>query len=267
MKSLPKFATLVPLKNWMYKLSIFIVLLLVFTGCSEPKDDHSTIRIATAANMQFAMDSISVLFEKESGIKCEIASNSSGMLTAQIEKGAPFDVFVSANMVYPNKLVESGFADSPSVYAYGRLALLSNKDNNFKTITEVLSSESVKRIAIADPNTAPYGMATVEYLEHKKLFEKYKDKIIYGESIGQVNQYLTTGAVDAAFTSYSFVTKFGEEYGIIEVDSDNFSDIKQGVVILKHGKKHKPDESEKFVEFLKSETCQDVLKHFGYRIN
>ena len=158
-------------------------------------------------------------------------------------------------------------SEPPFVYAHGRLAFLFGKDHSFNSIEEVLSSKNIKRIALADPKTAPYGMAAKEYLKNKGLFDTYSDKFIYGESISQVNQYLTTGAVDAAFTSYSFVTKFGNQYNVMEVDSEQYAAMEQGVVILKNGRKNNPDESNKFVEFLKTEKCQRVLKHFGYRIN
>jgi len=253
----------------MKHLLLFIGGLFFFAACTGEKsasEEQKSIQIAVAANMQFAMDSIAILFENEHGTGCEVSANSSGMLTAQIEKGAPFDVFVSANMRYPKKLVESGFGELPEVYAYGRLAVVYKKGKTYNSVEEVLASDKVKRIAIADAKTAPYGMAAKEYLKNSELFEEYKDKIVYGESIGQVNQYLTTGAVDAAFTSYSFIAKFGDKYNFLEADSDYFSTIEQGVLILKNGKEKHPEESRKFVEFLKSDACKDVLTHFGYRI-
>lgn len=249
---------------------LFIGGLFFFVACTEGtevNEENKTIQIAVAANMQFTMDSIAQLFKEAHGIECKVSANSSGMLTAQIEKGAPFDVFVSANMRYPKKLVESGFGESPEVYAYGRLAVVYGKGEVYTTVEEVLSSDKVKRVAVADAKTAPYGMAAKEFLTNTELLEEYGDKIVYGESIGQVNQYLTTGAVDAAFTSYSFIAKFGNKYNFMEADSDYFSKIEQGVLILKNGKEKHPKESRKFVEFLKSEACEDVLTYFGYRIN
>jgi len=105
------------------------------------------------------------------------------------------------------------------------------------------------------------------FLEHSGLMEEYKDKIVFGESVGQVNQYLTTGAADAAFTSYSFVTKFGDKYHFLEADPSYFSRIEQGMLILKYGKENHPGESRQFLDFLKSEACRDVLMHFGYSLD
>ena len=254
----------------MKQLILLIPVLLLLFACTtdmETIEDNKSIQLAVAANMQFTMDSIAVLFEEAHGIECKVSANSSGMLTAQIEKGAPFDVFVSANMRYPKKLVESGFGETPEVYAYGQLALVYGKDKTYRSVEEVLSSEKVKRVAVADPKTAPYGMAASEFLKNADLFKKFEDKIVYGESIGQVNQYLTTGAVDAAFTSYSFITKFGKRYNFLEADSDYFTKIEQGMLILKHGKENNFEASRKFMDFLKSDACKDVLTHFGYKVN
>ena len=111
-------------------LAILTGILLLFSACTGSDEDvieeKKAIQIAVAANMLFAMDSIAVLFENEHGINCSVSANSSGMLTAQIEQGAPFDVFVSANMRFPRKLVKSGFGEGLEVYAYGQLALVTS---------------------------------------------------------------------------------------------------------------------------------------------
>ena len=245
---------------------VFILLILtILFGCKTETKGPS-IQIATASNMQFAMDSLVTLFESEFDIHCDISTNSSGMLTAQIENGAPFDVFVSANMKYPKKLMASNFAQTPIIYAYGRLVFVFSKQLNFKTIEEALYSDKIKRIAVAEKKTAPYGIAALHYLDSIQFFNKAPRKIVYGESIGQVNQYIKSQAVDAGFTSFSFIQNFSEDYHYLEVDPSFFDEIQQGACMLKHGAEKNQEASQKFINFLTSSEGVSVLKHFGYLV-
>ena len=139
-----------------------------------------------------------------------------------------------------------------------------SSQEKYQSIEEALNSNNIRRVAIAEKKTAPYGTAAIEYLESIGKRERYTPKIVYGESVAQVNQYLKTNAVDAVFTSYSFISKFKKQYNFIEVDQKYFSEIEQGAVILKRGEKYNVEESKLFVSFLKSEQCKAVLKHFGY---
>jgi molybdate transport system substrate-binding protein len=247
---------------------IFLSLLLFSCADSGREGQEAPVKlnIAVAANMQYAMDSIVTLFEAEEHIECEVTANASGMLTAQIEKGAPYDVFVSANMEFPRELQKKGFSKAPTVYSYGRLGLVFSKDKGFKTVEEVFADPDVKRIALADPETAPYGIAAIEFLKNVGLFEANKSRIVYGESISQVNQYLSTASVEAGFTSMSFLTKFEKDYGYIEIDEGKYGKIEQGVSLLKHGWTENEEAAQKFITFLGSQKCRKVLTWFGYRV-
>lgn len=241
-----------------------VFLLLVMFSCNNTQEKQLTI--ATAANMKPAMDSIVEMFEAKHGIECKVVASSSGVLTTQIQNGAPYDVFVSANMRYPNELIKNGHGEEVETYASGRLAVIYSKGKKYTTIEELLLDPAVKRIAIADEGTAPYGIAAREYLRKIGLESQIKDKLIIGESVGQVNQYIQTNSVDAAFTSYSFVQKFKDKHQVLEVDQGNFSKIEQGAIALKNGLKSNPKETKLFLEFLSSEDCRGVLTHFGYYI-
>ncbi len=252
----------------MNRIIIFILFTVLFS-CGNPDSERKDVvilKIATAANMQLAMDSITSVFTEIHEIKCDVTSNSSGMLTAQIQNGAPFDLFVSANMRYPNELIKSGFGDSVSVYAYGRLALIYSKGKKYNSPNELLIDSKIKRIGVPDSKTAPYGIAAESFLKKSGIRSKIEEKIIIGESVGQVNQYIKTNAVDAAFTSYSFVNKFQKGHQVMEIDSKFYPEIKQGALILKSGKKNHPEESKTFLDFLSSDECREILVHFGYTI-
>ena len=242
-------------------IAIFLGLLV---SCGASTTNEKSIKVACAANMLIAMDSIAVLFEAEHGIQCNITSGSSGMLTSQIENGAPYDVFLSANMNYPETVYKNGNGGEPVIYAQGRLLLVVDKTTNYVSIDEVLNDSKIRRIGIADNQTAPYGMAASQYLTATGKKEGLKDRLVIGESIGQINQYITTGAVDAAFTSYSFKVKNESGFNYFEVDPNLFDPINQGAMILNHGSEYNSDASNKLLQFFSSEKCKGVLNYFGY---
>ncbi len=249
----------------MKKLFLSILTITLLFSCEQTDENH-TIQIATAANMQFAMDSIARAFYEKHTINCEISSNSSGMLTAQIQNGAPYDIFISANMQYPEKLRKDGLAETSIIYALGRLVFVYPKEKHYSTIEEALNTNEIQRIAVADAKTAPYGIAATEFLKNTNYLEKLEKKIIFGESISQVNQYLLSKAVEGGFTSMSFVKKYSDDFNYIEVGQCFFKPIKQGACILKSGTKKKRKESELFISFLTSKECVEILQHFGYLV-
>lgn len=251
----------------MLRYSLVLLLTLGFlTNCSDNPEEKN-VQVAVSADMQFAMDSIAVLFEKKHDIRCEIISNSSGILTSQILQGAPYDLFLSANLTFINKLQSAGFAKKPYTFAKGKLIFVYRKQAHFNTLEEALRSPLIKRIAQADTIGAPYGVATNHYLKSTNQYLPYNDKLVYGESIEQVNQYFISKSVDAAFTSNSFLTHYGKDFHFFEVDPSHYPEIKQGITILKHGSSKHSKESELLMEYFKTNACKSVLKHFGYIVN
>ncbi|HLR36521.1 MAG TPA: molybdate ABC transporter substrate-binding protein [Chitinophagaceae bacterium] len=241
-------------------------LVMVFT-CFEVQ--AQTIRIAAAANTQFVMDSIKKVFEKNHGDNIELIINSSGKLTAQIKHGAPYDLFLSADMKYPQSIYQSGAAlTPPKTYAYGQLVLWSQGNNLLKQGLRSLKNPDIKTIAVANPETAPYGVATISALKKAGLYKSIKSKIVYGESISQVNQYFLLGVADVAFTALSVVkspSMQGKGQWILIPDKD-YADIKQGVILLKHAKKQNLSEAKAFYNFLFSPKGKAIFKYFGYKI-
>ena len=247
-------------------IALVVGLLSVSCTSTETGAEDKVLKIAIAANMQYPMDSITTVFTELTGITCEVTSNSSGMLTAQIQNGAPFDLFLSANMSYPEELIKSGFGDCISIYAYGKLALVYPIGTKYTSVEDLLLDSDIRRIAIPDERTAPYGIAAESFLRKIGIREKLTGKVVIGESVAQVNQYIETNAVNAAFTSYSYVHKFEQKHEVIQLDPTMYPEIEQGALILKSGKKNHPDESMTFIEFLSSEECRRILVHFGYNI-
>jgi molybdate transport system substrate-binding protein len=245
---------------------LFIAFLfLIFFSCKQ--NNQPKLRLAAAANMQFAMLELSDAFTKETGIACETIISSSGKLTAQIKEGAPFDVFVSADMKYPKDLFENGFTTSkPNIYAYGKLVIWT-MNKQLSPDFESFSKKQVKYIALANPKTAPYGYSAFEALNRKNIYNSVKDKLVFGESIAQTNQFITTYAAQIGFTSKSVVisTKLKDKGNWKEVDPDLYTPMAQGVVVLKN-RNDQILQAEKFNDFLFSAKGKEILNKFGYSV-
>ncbi len=239
---------------------------VAFTSCQQKENDK--LKVAVAANMQFAMKELSKSFTEETGIACDLIISSSGQLTAQIKSGAPYNVFVSADMKYPTELFTAGHTtDKPAIYAFGKLVMWSMIDS-IKPSIDVLKKPDIKHIAIANPKTAPYGTAAIEALNHYNVYEDVKNKLVYGESISQTNQFIISKSAEAGFTAKSVVLspEMKGKGNWTDIDEVDYSPIAQGAVVLKHNGSQQED-AQKFYNFLFSQKAKDILKNFGYSVN
>lgn len=243
---------------------LWVCILLLFLSC-RTSEKPDVLTIATAANMQYAMQELTAAFTEESGIDVQLVLGSSGTLTAQIMAGAPYDILVSADMQYPAYLYEQGLAyEKPAVYGYGQLVLWTCKPDLTPSLSG-LREESIAHIAIANPELAPYGRAAREVLEQDSLYEPLATKLVYGESIAQTNQFIRTGAAEIGFTALSVVSS-PDIKGIgkwILLPRETYSPIAQGILILNTEEKP-PLNALKFYTFLKSETGRAILMKYGY---
>jgi molybdate transport system substrate-binding protein len=246
---------------------VFVFLLF---GAGMGSLRAQAIRIAAAANVQFVIRELAADFEKQNGAVVELIIESSGKLTAQIEHGAPFDVFVSADTNYPNELYKKGFAvEKPAIYAMGGLVLWTvRSDLNLSTGMQVLSLDGVRKIAIADPALAPYGVATVAFLKQIGIYEQVKDKLVYGQSISQVNQFIISGGADIGFTAKSIV--LADEMkgkGVwVPLDSTMYSPIAQAAVLLTYGRDHHSAAAAAFYRYLYSQQARLLFLKYGYLV-
>jgi len=250
--------------NFCFKILTFIVLFFVI-GCSTKKSE--SLKIATAANMQYAMKELIAKFKKQTGIKSDIIVSSSGKLTAQIQEGAPYDIFVSADMKFPNELFKTGFTiEKPKVYALGKLILWTLNDE-LQPSLDSLQNKNIKHIAIANPKTAPYGIAAEELLKKQGLYLKIQNKLVYGESVAQTNQFITTMAAEMGFTAKSvvFSPQMKGKGNWIDLDETSYTPIEQGIVILKNDSK-KIEKATNFYTFLFSTEGKEILKKYGYTV-
>jgi len=229
-----------------------------------------TINIAVAANVSYAIDTINKEFNKlYSDTKVRVILGSSGKLTAQIKNGAPYQLFMSANMKYPDALFKDGSAiTSPVVYALGSLAFLSVKKQDFEKGINLVLSDKISKIAIANPKSAPYGIATFEALKNAKLLDRVKSKFIYGESISQTVSYAVTAADIGFIAKSSLYSKnmkqFKKDINWVEVDSKLYTPISQGIVILKDGSEN--SEVKNYYDFILSSKAKKIFVDFGYAV-
>ena len=225
------------------------------------------ITVAAAANLQFTLKELNEAFEQESGIEVKTVMGASGQLTAQIKSGAPFDIFLSADMDYPQALFKDGLTLArPKIYAYGTLVLWTLKNLDFSEGINILKSNAVKKIAVPSPETSPYGLEAFHAMKHYLVYQDIEDKLVYAESIAQTNQFIVAEAADIGFTGKSIVLapNMKEKGKWMEINSQGYEPIAQGVVILNYAKKHDLASAQKFYNFLFSEKARAIFKKYGY---
>jgi len=239
-----------------------LILLLIITGATLIAN---SINIAVAANVSYAIEELKGAFEKEHPeVDVRVTLGSSGKLTAQIKNGAPYTLFMSANMFYPQTLYKDKIAvTKPLVYAQGSLAYLSVKPRDFTKPKELLMSKSINKIAIANPKTAPYGKAAYEAMTKMGILERVKPKFVYAESISQTVSYAVS-ATDIGLIAKSSLyspkmSAYKEGVNWQEVDSSLYTPIEQGIVMLKEDKATRA-----FYEFILSEKAKEIFKRYGY---
>jgi molybdate transport system substrate-binding protein len=250
-----------------YGLHAFIglfILLATLLWWPTPGTAAEGLRIAVAANFLQATKELTQDFERETGIKVEATFASSGSLYAQIANGAPYDLFLSADEVRPAKLHEEGRAEKPFIYAKGRVVLWSARKTFCQAgqWQQALGNPGIKKIAIANPETAPYGAAAREALKKAALWDSGQEKRVIAQDIAQTFQYVSTEAVDSAFCAFSSVVseqgKKGCHYEIPEAP-----EIIQSACVLRQTKNRTA--AERFAAFLISAPAAAVKAKYGYR--
>ena len=183
-------------------LSTLLAIMFVCQFCAA-----QAITVAAAADLQFAMQDVAAKFQKETGKKVKLIYGSSGNFFQQIQNGAPFDMFFSANLDYPKKLESAGLTVSGSYYQYARGKIVVWVPNESKldlsSGLQVLMNPSIKKIAVANPQHAPYGQAAVAAMQNENIYDKVKDKFVLGENISQTASFVVSGAADVGIACSS----------------------------------------------------------------
>lgn len=243
-----------------------LLLLLLLLICSHTL--AATVHVAVASNFKQSLQQLAPLFQKESGHKLLISSASTGKLYAQIRHGAPFELFLAADAARPKQLVHDGLAiaGSRQTYAIGQLALWSHTASRSGTnLMELLKSGQFDRLSIANPKTAPYGLAAKQTLEALGLWDRLQGKIVRGENIGQAFQFVASGAATIGLISLAQIRLIDKQQTHFWLVPDKlYAPIQQQLVLLNRGAANPATQA--LIDFLSSDRAKQQIKESGYRV-
>ncbi len=242
-------------------LKMFALVILCWANATQVSA-QSVVKIAAAANLRYLLSEVEGIYEaKFKDVDLQINYGASGRFYQQIVSGAPYDLFLSADDTLPLKLKEEGVTSSESkIYTYGKIALYGLGNDIDKLGLEALKDANLKRVAIANPRTAPYGTRSEELLKSLGLWEGLESRIVYGESIAQAAQFTMTGNCELGFVALSLLmnpeTELKGSYFIIP--EDQYTPIAQAGIILKEGA------ANHFFEYILSDECAAIWAKYGY---
>lgn len=228
------------------------------------------ITVAAAADLQFALQDVTERFEKETGNRVQLAFGSSGNFFTQIQNGAPFDLFFSADVEYPQKLEAAGLAEPGTLYQYaeGKLVLWVPKNSTLDLSLglPLLLDPKIKKIAIANPAHAPYGRAAVAALRHEGIYDKVADRLVLGENISQTASFVVSGAADVGLVALSLALAptLKDEGRYTELPANDYPPIRQGVIVLKSSKQKQA--AQQFLAYMKTPAVINLLKRYGFSV-
>jgi len=228
------------------------------------------ISVAVAANLSDVIEVFKAEFAKTNpNTKVNTVLGASGKFTTQIKAGAPFDLFLSADMTFPESLYAEKLAvTKPIVYASGALAMMSTRGLDLSKGISIITDAKVEKIALANPKTAPYGTASIEAFKNAGIYDKVESKLVFGESISQAVQFATTAADvgfvhKSAFYSQS-MKKYKEGKDWVNVDTKLYTPIAQGIVLLKQAENNA--EAKAFYDFVLGAKAKQIFKDYGYLV-
>jgi molybdate transport system substrate-binding protein len=254
-------------------LLIFLLTAFLFlpSAWTQDKQNSKELVIAAAADLSSALKEVTDNYEKKTGIAVKLSFGASGALTQQIQNGAPFDIFFSADMDYPRQLVASHDADDATLYQYatGKLVLWVPVDSALDVEhkgMDILLDPSVKKIAIANPQHAPYGRAAVAALKYYHLYDRTSDRLVVGENISQAAQFAESGNAQAGFVALAHAASpsMQGKGKYWEVPAGSYPALAQGVVVLAHSQ-HKKEAAD-FLDYMKTKEVADLLRKYGFSL-
>jgi len=247
---------------------IILVLLLAIVGGPPSRADELTV--AAAADLKFVMQELAARFEKQTGHKVNVAFGSSGSLYSQIQSGAPFDLFFSADMDYPRKLEAAGLGEPSTlvVYGAGRMAIWAPRNSPVDVSRgwSALLDPAVQKLSIANPLHAPYGRAAVSALRHAGIYDQMEPKLVFGEDISQAAQFVESGNAQAGILALSLVRspalRDTGRWWVIPADA--CPPIEQGAIVLRSSARKALARA--FLNFLKDPQAQKLLEESGFAL-
>jgi molybdate transport system substrate-binding protein len=246
------------------------VLILTFAGCAFAGE----VLVAAASDLTFPIKEIITQFQQKTGNTVKLTLGSSGNFQAQIANGAPFDVYLSADVDYVRQLDRGGFVESGSLYVYavGRIVIWVSNGSPIdvqKLGIQSLLQPAAKRVAIANPNTAPYGRAAVAALRHFNVYDQVSPRLVLGENIAQTAQFLSTGAADIGIIAHSSALadpmRSAGKYW--EIPADAYPRLDHAMAILTQARRAGHlDAARAFYEWFRNDASRAILKKYGFSL-
>ena len=239
----------------------FVVLFAAVCAAQE-------LTVAAAADLQFAMQDIAARFEKATGKPVKVVYGSSGNFLQQIQNGAPFDLFFSANVDYAKQLESAGLVEEGSLYQYatGKIVIWVPGESKVDLSAGVraLLDPAVHKIAIANPQHAPYGQAAVAAMKQGKIYDQVADKLVMGENISQTASFVLSGSADIGIIAFSLAVSpnMKGKGRYVEVPGADYPPIEQACVILKASPRK--ETAKAFLQFIQSDSTKELLRTYGF---
>jgi molybdate transport system substrate-binding protein len=242
------------------------LVLAFFALTASPLSLAETARVAAAADLRFAFNELLPLFQKNHpGHQIELIMGSSGKFMQQIENGAPFDIFFSADVSYPKKLLASGQAVAPvTTYAFGRIVIWSAKVDARQLSLQSLTRAHFRKIAIAAPDHAPYGARAKEALEHAGVWTKVQDKLVFGENISHTAQLIDSQAAEVGIIALSLAMNdtLKAKGGYFLIPANTHQPLEQAFVITRHGQNNPVARA--FAQYMRTPQARLVMQRYGF---
>jgi len=265
---------LFPTRGWLLRRAAILLLGATIGIFSRPAAARGagTVSIAAAADLVYCLDEMNAAFKKSHpDADLQVASGSSGNFATQIKNGAPFEVFLSADMSFPRDLVKLGLADESTltIYATGKIVLWTTRPDAVdvtKGLAVLRDPATVKKLAVANPDHAPYGRAAKEALQYEKLWDTAQDRLVLGENIAQTAQFVETGNADAGIVALSLVLspKLAKVGKWQEIPGADYNRLEQGAVLTNAGASNPL--AKIYLEFLRSPEARAIFDHYGFRL-
>ena len=249
---------------------IAVVLMLAIAAGLVREAGADEITIAAAADLTFAFKDVGEKFQEQTGTQVKLSFGSSGNFYSQIQSGAPYDMFFSADISYAKKLEDAGLTEPETLYEYaiGKIVLWAPRESKLDVGAGLggLNDPAIHKIAIANPEHAPYGRAAVEAMRHEGVYDGVNDKIVLGENISQTAQFVQSGNADIAILALSLAVapSMKEQGKYFEIPAADYAPIEQAAVILKSSRKK--ELARKFLAFLKTPATTSLMQRYGFSI-
>lgn len=250
----------------MYRTVALLLVVILLSACNPTNSATSAtdpLLVAAASDLQFAFGELGPLFEAETGQPVIFTFGSTGNLTTQIENGAPFDILAAANVAFVDRLTAQGLtiAETQQLYAQGRIVLVVNRQAGVQAsdLADLLDP-SIRRISIANPEHAPYGMAAREALQSAGVWDAIEDKLVLGENVSQALQFVQTGDAPVGIVALS-IADVPEVTGTL-IDDELHEPINQALAVINSTPRE--EAARAFVDFVNSPTGREIMRRYGF---